>query len=92
MSKDPVGGVDVDESKARAAGRMSEYQGQTYFFGSNICKQNFDKEQIKSRNAMWARRRKSKETGCSSQRQHRHCCLIKRKCWLPTADGQIGQR
>ncbi|MBM4301838.1 MAG: YHS domain-containing protein [Deltaproteobacteria bacterium] len=44
MSKDPVCGMEVDGGKARAAGRMSEYQGQTYFFDSDICKQNFDKE------------------------------------------------
>ena len=39
MSKDPVCGMEVDESKARAAGWMSEYQGKTYFFDSYQCKQ-----------------------------------------------------
>jgi len=38
MSKDPVCGMEVDEGMARAAGRMSEYQGKTYFFDSDICK------------------------------------------------------
>ena len=38
MSKDQVCGMDVDESTARAAGRMSKYQGAPYFFDSDICK------------------------------------------------------
>jgi YHS domain-containing protein len=44
MSKDPVCGMDVDQSTARAAGRMSEYQGKTYFFDFDQCKQNFDRK------------------------------------------------
>ena len=43
-SKDPVCGMDIDESKARAAGWVSEYQGKTYFFDSYQCNRQFDKE------------------------------------------------
>jgi YHS domain-containing protein len=41
MAKDPVCGMQVDESKA--AGK-AEYQGQTYYFCSTGCKAAFDKE------------------------------------------------
>lgn len=37
--KDPVCGMQVDEQKA--AGE-SQYQGQTYYFCSQSCKQKFD--------------------------------------------------
>jgi RND family efflux transporter MFP subunit len=43
-SKDPVCGMDVDESKAKAAGRMSERRGRTYYFCADVCKQQFDKD------------------------------------------------
>ena len=39
MAKDPVCGMQVDEQ--RAAGK-SEYQGETYYFWSASCKQQFD--------------------------------------------------
>jgi YHS domain-containing protein len=38
MAKDPVCGMQVDEQ--RAAG-TSEYQGETYYFCSARCKQQF---------------------------------------------------
>jgi Cu(I)/Ag(I) efflux system membrane fusion protein len=41
-SKDPVCGMDVDEASATEAGRTSKYQGQTYYFCSDACKQRFD--------------------------------------------------
>jgi Cu(I)/Ag(I) efflux system membrane fusion protein len=44
VHKDPICGMDVDEKSARAAGRTSEYQGKTYYFCSDGCKQQFDKE------------------------------------------------
>ena len=44
QKKDPVCGMFVDEEKAQAAGRISQFEGQTYFFCSDQCKQNFDKE------------------------------------------------
>jgi Cu(I)/Ag(I) efflux system membrane fusion protein len=47
LSKDPVCGLEVDEGKARAAGRMSEYQGKTYFFDSDVCKLVFDSDKAK---------------------------------------------
>jgi Cu(I)/Ag(I) efflux system membrane fusion protein len=47
MSKDPICSIDVDEGKARAAGRMSEYQGKTYFFDSDVCKLVFDSDMAK---------------------------------------------
>jgi YHS domain-containing protein len=44
LSKDPVCGMDVAESKAKAAGRMSEYHGRTYFFCSDHCKEQFQED------------------------------------------------
>ena len=41
MAKDPVCGMDVDESKAAAT---SEYKGQKYFFCAVGCKKAFDAE------------------------------------------------
>jgi len=41
MAKDPVCGMEVDESKAVAT---SDYKGQTYFFCAKGCKVTFDKE------------------------------------------------
>lgn len=37
--KDPVCGMQVDEQKAAG---QSQYQGQTYYFCSQGCKQKFD--------------------------------------------------
>jgi len=42
--KDPVCGMMTDQSKAAAAGRKTEYRGVTYYFCSESCKRNFDKE------------------------------------------------
>lgn len=42
-TKDPVCGMEVDESKAIAAGRKAEYQGTTYYFCSEECKRKFDR-------------------------------------------------
>jgi membrane fusion protein, copper/silver efflux system len=39
---DPVCGMMVDEAKARAANRLSEYLGKTYFFCNDGCKKEFD--------------------------------------------------
>jgi RND family efflux transporter MFP subunit len=44
LNKDPVCGMDVAEDKAKAAGRTSVYRGATYFFCSDHCKQDFDKD------------------------------------------------
>ena len=44
LAKDPVSGLNVDESKAKAAGLVSEYQGKTYFFFNIYFKENFDEE------------------------------------------------
>ena len=43
LSKDPVCGVDVSINKAEKAGRKSAYQGKTYYFTSDECKEQFDK-------------------------------------------------
>ena len=40
MHRDPVCNMEVDEQTA--AGR-SQYQGQDYYFCSDDCKQNFDR-------------------------------------------------
>lgn len=44
LSKDPVCGLEVSVKKAGKAGRKSEYNGKTYYFDSDGCKQLFDKE------------------------------------------------
>lgn len=43
LSKDPVCGVDVSIKKAEKAGRKSSYRNVTYYFTSDECKQQFDK-------------------------------------------------
>jgi Cu(I)/Ag(I) efflux system membrane fusion protein len=40
--KDPVCGMNLDEGKAKAADRKSEYQKKTYYFCSDACKQKFE--------------------------------------------------
>jgi len=45
--KDPVCGMMVIEAKARAAKRFIEYQGKTYFFCNDSCKEEFDAEPAK---------------------------------------------
>jgi Cu(I)/Ag(I) efflux system membrane fusion protein len=42
MNKDPVCGMDVDEKRAKASGRRSEYRGVTYYFCTDECKEKFD--------------------------------------------------
>jgi YHS domain-containing protein len=44
LAKDPVSGLNVDESKAKAASLTSEYQGTTYYFFNIHFKNNFDEE------------------------------------------------
>ena len=44
MSKDPVCDVDVSERKAAREGRTVFYRGKTYFFSSDDCKAQFEKE------------------------------------------------
>ncbi|MEW5745477.1 MAG: efflux RND transporter periplasmic adaptor subunit [Nitrospirota bacterium] len=43
-AKDPVCGMYLDEGKARAAARQSDYRGATYFFCSPECKLDFEKD------------------------------------------------
>jgi RND family efflux transporter MFP subunit len=43
LSKDPVCGGDVSITKAEKAGRKSTYQGKVYYFTSDECKEQFDK-------------------------------------------------
>jgi len=43
-SEDPNCGMEVDISKAKVAGRTSEYGGKTYYFCSDYCKVTFDKD------------------------------------------------
>ena len=42
VAKDPVCGLNVDESKAKAAGFQSTFNNQTYSFCSRGCKEKFD--------------------------------------------------
>ncbi len=39
---DVICGMEVDQTKARIAGRVSAYRGATYFFCSDACKKRFD--------------------------------------------------
>lgn len=41
MAKDPVCGMEVNEAEAPAT---SEYQGKTYYFCHQSCKERFDQE------------------------------------------------
>jgi YHS domain-containing protein len=41
--RDPVCGMDVDEAKARAAGKTVDHQGKTFYFCSDQCKSRFEK-------------------------------------------------
>jgi Cu(I)/Ag(I) efflux system membrane fusion protein len=47
VAKDPICGMDVDQKRATAAGRTSEYKGATYYFCSDGCKKDFDKDPAK---------------------------------------------
>jgi Cu(I)/Ag(I) efflux system membrane fusion protein len=40
-AKDPICGMDVDEAKARAAGKSHQHGGKTYFFCSEQCRKTF---------------------------------------------------
>jgi Cu(I)/Ag(I) efflux system membrane fusion protein len=42
-AKDPVCGMDVDEAKAKAAGKTVAYGGKTHVFCSDACKSKFEK-------------------------------------------------
>jgi Cu(I)/Ag(I) efflux system membrane fusion protein len=40
--KDPACGMEVDQGKAEAAGKVSQHGGKTYYFCSDQCKRKFD--------------------------------------------------
>lgn len=42
--KDPVCGMAIDQNKATATGRKTEYRGTTYFFCSDQCRRDFEKD------------------------------------------------
>jgi RND family efflux transporter MFP subunit len=44
LAKDPICGMDVDIEKATTAGLIAKYQGKTYYFDSEECKQLFTKD------------------------------------------------
>jgi len=44
VHKDPVCGMDVEESAVIPAGGMIEYRGKKYYFCSDACKQEFEKD------------------------------------------------
>ena len=44
MAKDPICGMEVDESKAA---EIASYKGRTYYFCCAGCKTKFDKESEK---------------------------------------------
>jgi len=41
---DPVCEMEVDPAEARAEGLASEYQGKTYYFCCDMCKESFDED------------------------------------------------
>jgi Cu(I)/Ag(I) efflux system membrane fusion protein len=41
VARDPVCGMDVDEAKAKAAGKVHEHGGKTYFFCAESCRDRF---------------------------------------------------
>ena len=41
-AQDPICAMNVDQTKAAAAGRTSQYQGRTYYFCADECKKTFD--------------------------------------------------
>jgi YHS domain-containing protein len=43
LGKDPVCGTEVSQPKAERAGRKVSYKGKTYFFDSDECKDQFQK-------------------------------------------------
>ena len=43
VTKDPVCGHNLDESKAKAAGHQSQYNHKTYYFCSEECQHQFEK-------------------------------------------------
>ncbi len=44
VAVDPICGMQVDQKRAAAAGRTSDYQGVTYYFCAEECKRRFDAE------------------------------------------------
>jgi YHS domain-containing protein len=44
MAKDLVCGMQVNEEQVTSKGLTSEFQGQTYFFCSPDCKQQFEQD------------------------------------------------
>ncbi|HEY3380533.1 MAG TPA: efflux RND transporter periplasmic adaptor subunit [Vicinamibacterales bacterium] len=45
--RDPVCNMDVDEARAKAAGRTVTHRGHTYYFCSDDCREKFGKEPAK---------------------------------------------
>jgi membrane fusion protein, copper/silver efflux system len=43
LSRDPVANLDVSMKKAAKEGRTAVYQGKTYYFSSDACKEQFEK-------------------------------------------------
>ena len=65
MSKDAVCGMSVDETKAGAAGRTTKYSGKTYYFCSDECKRDFEKNPKK-----YTGRKAGEQTGSSIHNMH----------------------
>jgi RND family efflux transporter MFP subunit len=42
--RDPVCGMEIDQEKAKAAGRLATYGGETYYFCSDTCQKSFARE------------------------------------------------
>jgi len=61
-AKDPVCGMTVDEQAARAAGRVCEHKGQTFFFCNDSCKRSFDADPRAFLNSPGARAARAADT------------------------------
>jgi RND family efflux transporter MFP subunit len=43
-ARDPVCGMEVDPGKAKAAGRVADHEGTTYYFCSDECRKSFEQD------------------------------------------------
>lgn len=61
---DPVCGMSVDAAKAKAAGRMSQHEGKTYYFCNDSCKKQFDADPTKFAAQAKSSEQTSEMNGC----------------------------
>jgi len=69
---DPVCGMYVDEKKAKAAGKTVKFGGNTYFFCSPECKQDFEKSPRRYQDGSGEHRKQAVATMTSPTDTHDH--------------------